>query len=61
MGIDFTNLFIIFFASIITQNMVLSNFLGLCPFVAISKGTRHAFIIDSIMSLVFMGLSEFKL
>jgi len=36
MGIDFTNLFIIFFASIITQNMVLSNFLGLCPFVAVS-------------------------
>jgi Na+-transporting NADH:ubiquinone oxidoreductase subunit E len=36
MGIDFVNLFIIFFASIITQNMVLSNFLGLCPFVAVS-------------------------
>lgn len=36
MGIDFFNLFIIFFASIITQNMVLSNFLGLCPFVAVS-------------------------
>ncbi|MDP2982770.1 MAG: Rnf-Nqr domain containing protein [Candidatus Latescibacter sp.] len=36
MGIDFTNLFIIFFASIITQNMILSNFLGLCPFVAVS-------------------------
>lgn len=36
MEIDFVNLFIIFFASIITQNMVLSNFLGLCPFVAVS-------------------------
>lgn len=36
MGIDFINLFIIFFASIITQNMVLSNFLGLCPFLAVS-------------------------
>jgi len=36
MHIDFINLFIIFFASIITQNMVLANFLGLCPFVAVS-------------------------
>jgi Na+-transporting NADH:ubiquinone oxidoreductase subunit E len=36
MGIDFINLFVIFFASIIIQNMVLANFLGLCPFVAVS-------------------------
>jgi len=36
MHFDFVNLFIIFFASIITQNMVLTNFLGLCPFVAVS-------------------------
>jgi Na+-transporting NADH:ubiquinone oxidoreductase subunit E len=36
MHLDFINLFIIFFASIITQNMVLANFLGLCPFVAVS-------------------------
>jgi len=36
MNFDFVNLFIIFFASIITQNMVLANFLGLCPFVAVS-------------------------
>lgn len=36
MHFDFVNLFIIFFASIITQNMVLANFLGLCPFVAVS-------------------------
>ena len=36
MHFDFVNLFIIFFASIITQNMILANFLGLCPFVAVS-------------------------
>ena len=36
MNFDLVNLFIIFFASIITQNMVLANFLGLCPFVAVS-------------------------
>ncbi len=36
MPIDFLNLFAIFLASIITQNMILANFLGLCPFVAVS-------------------------
>ena len=51
----------IFISAVFVNNVLLSRFLGLCPFVAISKGTRHAFIIDSIMSLVFMGLSEFKL
>lgn len=30
------SLFILFLASMITQNMVLANFLGLCPFVAVS-------------------------
>ena len=36
MTIDLVNLFVIFLASIITQNMILANFLGLCPFVAVS-------------------------
>ena len=36
MPFDFMSLFILFLASIITQNMVLANFLGLCPFVAVS-------------------------
>ena len=36
MHFDFMSLFALFFVSIIIQNMVLSNFLGLCPFVAVS-------------------------
>lgn len=31
------NIFVIFFASIFTSNIVLSNFLGLCSFISISK------------------------
>ncbi len=37
MQFDLMNLFIIFFASIFTQNVVLTYFLGICPFVAVSK------------------------
>jgi Na+-transporting NADH:ubiquinone oxidoreductase subunit E len=37
MQIDMINLFVIFFASIFTQNVVLTYFLGICPFVAVSK------------------------
>jgi Na+-transporting NADH:ubiquinone oxidoreductase subunit E len=33
---DFAGLFVLFLASMITQNMILANFLGLCPFVAVS-------------------------
>lgn len=36
MTFDIVNLLVIFLASIITQNMILANFLGLCPFVAVS-------------------------
>ena len=37
MPFDFLDLFVIFFASIFTQNVVLVYFLGICPFVAVSK------------------------
>ncbi len=37
MQMDIINLFVIFFASIFTQNVVLTYFLGICPFVAVSK------------------------
>jgi Na+-transporting NADH:ubiquinone oxidoreductase subunit E len=36
MHLDFTSLFLLFIASITVQNMLLANFLGLCPFVAVS-------------------------
>ena len=34
---EFTDLFVIFFATIFINNIVLTYFLGICPFVAISK------------------------
>ena len=37
MPIQFTELFVIFFASIFINNIVLTYFLGICPFVAVSK------------------------
>lgn len=33
----------LFFAAIFTNNILLTNFLGLCPFVSISKSPRSAF------------------
>lgn len=40
---DLTELFVIFFASIFINNIVLSYFLGICPFVAVSKEIPTAF------------------
>ena len=37
MPVQFTDLFVIFFASIFINNIVLTYFLGICPFVAVSK------------------------
>lgn len=34
---ELTNLFVIFFASIFINNIALTYFLGICPFVAVSK------------------------
>jgi len=52
MEFDFINLFIIFFASIFTQNMVLTYFLGICPFLAVSKEIPTAFGMG--MAVVFV-------
>jgi Na+-transporting NADH:ubiquinone oxidoreductase subunit E len=46
------NLFIIFFTSIFTQNIILAYFLGLCPFVAISKEIPTA--IGMGMAVIFV-------
>ncbi len=40
---ELTELFVIFFASIFINNIVLSYFLGICPFVAVSKEIPTAF------------------
>ena len=37
------DLFVIFFASIFINNIVLTYFLGICPFVAVSKEIPTAF------------------
>ena len=37
MPFDFLDLFLIFFASIFTQNIVLTYFLGICPFIGVSN------------------------
>ena len=34
---QFTDLFVIFFASIFINNIILTYFLGICPFIAVSK------------------------
>lgn len=40
---ELTDLFIIFFASIFINNIALTYFLGICPFVAVSKEIPTAF------------------
>ena len=36
------NLFIIFISSMLVSNVVLSQFLGICPFIGVSKNTKTA-------------------
>ncbi len=40
---ELTDLFVIFFASILINNIALTYFLGICPFVAVSKEIPTAF------------------
>jgi Na+-transporting NADH:ubiquinone oxidoreductase subunit E len=57
MHFDFLNLFIIFFASIFTQNIVLTYFLGICPFVAVSKELPTAFGMGmAVIFVMFMTM-----
>ena len=57
MEFDFLNLFIIFFASIFTQNIVLTYFLGICPFVAVSKEIPTAFGMGmAVIFVMFMTM-----
>ena len=57
MEFDFLNLFIIFFASIFTQNVVLTYFLGICPFVAVSKEIPTAFGMGmAVIFVMFMTM-----
>ena len=57
MQFDFLNLFIIFFASMFTQNIVLTYFLGICPFVAVSKEIPTAFGMGmAVIFVMFMTM-----
>jgi Na+-transporting NADH:ubiquinone oxidoreductase subunit E len=46
--------FIIFFASIITSNMVLSNFLGMCSFISVSSEYKTASGLGKSVTLVMV-------
>jgi len=42
----------IFISAVFVNNVILSRFLGLCPFVAISKDTRQAFAMSMAVTFV---------
>ena len=44
----------ILLASILTNNMVLSKFLGICPFLGVSKKTNTAFSMSIAVTLVMV-------
>jgi Na+-transporting NADH:ubiquinone oxidoreductase subunit E len=50
MHIDVMSFFAVFFASAITQNIVLVNFLGLCPFVPVSKEIPASLILGAAVT-----------
>ncbi len=52
MPVHFTELFMIFFTSIFINNIALTYFLGICPFVAVSKEIPTAFGMG--MAVVFV-------
>jgi electron transport complex protein RnfA len=47
----------IFISSVFIYNVILSRFLGLCPFVAISKNTKQAFAMSAAVTLVITAAS----
>lgn len=49
------NPFIILFASIFTSNMILSNFLGMCSFIAVSKEIKTSLGLGQAVTFVTTG------
>jgi len=47
----------IFISSVFIYNVILSRFLGLCPFVAISKNTKQAFAMSAAVTFVITASS----
>ena len=52
--------FVIFIASIFTNNMILSNFLGMCSFIAVSKEIPTAFGLGQAVTVVLTITSIFN-
>lgn len=52
--------FVIFIASIFTNNMILSNFLGMCSFIAVSKEIPTAFGLGQAVTVVLAITSIFN-
>lgn len=46
------NPFVIFFAAIFTNNMILANFLGMCSFIAVSSEPKTAFNLGQAVTFV---------
>ncbi|HZH93070.1 MAG TPA: Rnf-Nqr domain containing protein [Tissierellaceae bacterium] len=51
------NPFVIFIAAIFTNNMILSNFLGMCSFVAVSKEINTSLGLGQAVTFVLAGTS----
>ena len=49
------NPFVIFFAAIFTSNMILSNFLGMCSFIAVSKEIKTSMGLGQAVTFVLTG------
>ncbi len=52
--------FVIFIASIFTNNMILANFLGMCSFIAVSKEIPTAFGLGQAVTVVLAITSIFN-
>lgn len=51
------NPMVIFIAAIFTNNMILSNFLGMCSFVAVSKEINTSLGLGQAVTFVLAGTS----
>lgn len=54
MGVTGISPFIIFFASILTSNMILSNFLGMCSYISVSTEFKTASGLGKAVTLVIV-------
>jgi len=54
---DFNKLLSLFISSVFINNVILARFLGLCPFIAISKNTKSAFAMSMAVTFVTTATS----